>query len=126
MARGLSQKQVAEHLGVTVGQLQKYERSASRITASVLYRAADLFDVGVDAFYIGLRTPAPVSPFTLLSGRRREGVIVIPLTAGVAAAYVQEDELINVAVSYQQIRNPSLRAPIRQLVRRLAQETEID
>ena len=53
-------------------------------------------------------------------------MIVIPLTAGVAAAYVQEDELINVAVSYQQIRNPSLRAPIRQLVRRLAQETEID
>ena len=37
---GMSQQKLAEHLGVTFQQVQKYERGANRISASMLVRAA--------------------------------------------------------------------------------------
>jgi len=37
---GMSQQKLAEHLGVTFQQVQKYERGANRISASMLVKAA--------------------------------------------------------------------------------------
>ncbi len=51
---GLSQTQVAEALGITFQQIQKYERGANRISASKLYDAAKLLQAPVSYFYEGL------------------------------------------------------------------------
>ncbi len=42
---GLSQTQVAEQLGITFQQFQKYENGANRISASRLYQVARILDV---------------------------------------------------------------------------------
>ncbi len=47
----MSQSAVAEKLGLTFQQLQKYERGHNRISASRLYELAQLFDVPVGYFY---------------------------------------------------------------------------
>ncbi len=51
---GMSQTAVAEKLGLTFQQLQKYERGANRISASRLYELAQMFDVPVSYFYEGM------------------------------------------------------------------------
>jgi transcriptional regulator with XRE-family HTH domain len=51
---GLSQTQVADALGITFQQIQKYERGANRISASKLYDAAKLLQAPVSYFFEGL------------------------------------------------------------------------
>jgi len=45
--RGLSQQALAEAAGVTFQQIQKYERGANRVSASMLTRIARTLDVPV-------------------------------------------------------------------------------
>ncbi|MBO9708825.1 MAG: helix-turn-helix transcriptional regulator [Caulobacter sp.] len=51
---GLSQTQLADALGITFQQVQKYERGANRISASKLYEAARLLESPVSYFFEGL------------------------------------------------------------------------
>jgi transcriptional regulator with XRE-family HTH domain len=51
---GFSQTQLAEALGITFQQIQKYERGANRISASKLYEAARLLQSPVAYFFEGL------------------------------------------------------------------------
>lgn len=51
---GLSQTQVADALGITFQQIQKYERGSNRISASKLYDAARLLQAPVSYFFEGL------------------------------------------------------------------------
>ncbi len=48
---GMSQSTLADAVGLTFQQIQKYERGANRISASRLYQFASLLDVGVDYFF---------------------------------------------------------------------------
>ena len=48
---GLSQQLVAEPLGVSSQQVQKYEAGKNRISAGRLYLLAQLLDVPLAAFY---------------------------------------------------------------------------
>lgn len=54
---GLSQGQLAEGLGLTFQQVQKYEKGANRIGAGRLYDVARRLDVPVGYFYEGLDQP---------------------------------------------------------------------
>ena len=56
MLEGMSQTVVAEKLGLSFQQLQKYERGHNRISASRLYELAQLFDVPVSYFYEEMNT----------------------------------------------------------------------
>lgn len=48
---GFSQEKVAEHLGISFQQVQKYEKGTNRIAPNRLQKAADLFDIPVSAFF---------------------------------------------------------------------------
>ena len=54
IALGITQAALADKLGVTFQQLQKYERGANRLSASALWRAAEAVDVPVTYFFDGL------------------------------------------------------------------------
>lgn len=56
--RGMSQEALAQQLGVTFQQVQKYERGANRISASMLVRAAKALDVPVARFFDGVDVEA--------------------------------------------------------------------
>ncbi|WHO78212.1 helix-turn-helix transcriptional regulator [Rhizobium leguminosarum] len=61
-AKGMSQKVLAERLGITFQQIQKYEKGKNRVSASVLYGIMCALDVPATYFFAGLGTgdgPAP-------------------------------------------------------------------
>ena len=96
---GMSQTAVAEKLGLTFQQLQKYERGANRISASRLYELAQIFDVPVSYFYEGMEEGkgAP-SPDEVLTKR----------------------ETLELVRAYYKITDPAVRDSIRKLVQAAA------
>jgi transcriptional regulator with XRE-family HTH domain len=63
---GVSQEKLAEALGLTFQQVQKYERAANRVSASKLFEIARALSTGVAYFYEGLAAAeeidAPAAP----------------------------------------------------------------
>jgi transcriptional regulator with XRE-family HTH domain len=53
---GVSQQALAARLGISFQQVQKYERGANRISASMLYAAAKALGIPPGAFFAGLET----------------------------------------------------------------------
>jgi transcriptional regulator with XRE-family HTH domain len=67
-AKGLSQAQLADAIGVTFQQVQKYERGANRLSASKLFESGKALDASPTAFFQGLLddgepTPPLADPF---------------------------------------------------------------
>ncbi len=52
---GKSQTEVAEALGITFQQVQKYEKGVNRISAGTLYELSRILDRPVQFFFDGLR-----------------------------------------------------------------------
>lgn len=57
--RGMTQSVLAEQIGLTFQQLQKYESGANRISASRLWEISQILDVPVASFFDGLETDRP-------------------------------------------------------------------
>ena len=55
---GMSQGQLAAHLGLTFQQVQKYERGVNRISGSTLLRIAGALHCRVDDLFEGTAPPA--------------------------------------------------------------------
>ena len=51
---GLSQTELADAVGVTFQQVQKYENGKNRISAGRLWQIAKFFKVPIDCFFQGL------------------------------------------------------------------------
>lgn len=66
----MSQTDMAEALGVTFQQVQKYEKGTNRLGAGRLLTVANLLKVPVSAFYEGAKGMAKESPPLLLLGKR--------------------------------------------------------
>src|SRR4029079_16732020 len=54
---GITQERLAEGLGLTFPQVQKYERGATRVSASKLYEIARSLRTPLDYFFEGLNDP---------------------------------------------------------------------
>jgi len=69
VSRGISQAVLAEKIGVSFQQVQKYERGADRVGANRLARIAAVLDVSVTEFFESARTRPPglKSPIHLLA-----------------------------------------------------------
>lgn len=57
VAQDLSQTDLAEMLGITFQQIQKYERGTNRISASRLYEVAHSLQLPITFFYDGIKLP---------------------------------------------------------------------
>ncbi len=55
---GMTQQQLAEHVGIKFQQIQKYETGANRISASRLWNIAEALDVPISFFFEGLEDSA--------------------------------------------------------------------
>ena len=63
LARGLSQTALANQLGVTFQQVQKYEKGSNRVSASRLYYVAQVLGVPIQFFFDELRPASPPPEF---------------------------------------------------------------
>ena len=108
---GVSQEKLAEAIGLTFQQIQKYERAANRVSASKLFEMAKALDTSIGYFYEGLAdSPAPVG-----ADKPRDAVQEFLLTP----------EGIELASTFPQIPRGRVRRRILDLVRALAGEADI-
>jgi transcriptional regulator with XRE-family HTH domain len=55
LQKGLSQEKLADQLGVTFQQVQKYEKGTNRIAAGRLQRIAEILDIPITEFFVQQR-----------------------------------------------------------------------
>jgi transcriptional regulator with XRE-family HTH domain len=105
---GVSQERLAEDLGLTFQQIQKYERGANRVSASKLYEIAKSLQSSVAYFFEGL------------ADTTGEGV------AEGGEPYVHDflmtSEGLELAGLFPKITRPKVRRRILELVRSMAEE----
>ena len=97
---GVSQEKLADDLGLTFQQVQKYERGANRVSASKLYEIAAVLGVPVGHFFADLPGAGAATDGDLLAtpdGRE-------------------------LAALYARISRPRVREQVLQLVRMMADE----
>jgi transcriptional regulator with XRE-family HTH domain len=88
LLRGLSQSALGKRLGVTFQQIQKYERGANRLSASMLWHAAEALNVPVSSFFDQFRPrPAPRRAGAAAVGRNRPGA-AFPMLAAAPATHI--------------------------------------
>jgi transcriptional regulator with XRE-family HTH domain len=121
---GLSQERLAELLGITYQQIQKYERGANRIGAGRLFELARILDVPLDWFYeefVGADAPGG-------AGLVEAGLAEAPapfLFDGAAApasteAAVDRRETLELVRAFNRIGDPLVRRRLYELARALA------
>jgi len=64
---GFSQERLAEAIGLTFQQVQKYERAANRVSASKLWEIARVLSTSISFFYAGLADAAETPTSNLAS-----------------------------------------------------------
>ncbi len=94
---GLSQTVLANGLGITFQQLQKYEKGHNRIAAGRLYGCAELLGVRPEYFFEGLEGSDSGTPDETRS-----------------------DEALKLVRAYYRISDPAQRQHVRLLVRAIA------
>lgn len=102
---GVSQSALADHLGVSFQQVQKYERGANRVSASMLVRIAQKLDTTVGELVGETSKPEQHADEGLFEKLATPGAI----------------QLLDAFASVQQ---PSLRTAILNLTRSLIEESE--
>lgn len=114
MLLGMSQENLAEKLGLTFQQVQKYEKGINRIGASRLYELSHLLNVGVDFFY----EDAPAS------GVERTGTPGFAETSGenYIVDFLNSREGLELNRAFTRITDPKVRRSVIDLVRSLAGE----
>ena len=108
---GVSQEKLAEELGLTFQQVQKYERGANRVSASKLYEIARALSSPVSYFFDGLTDPS-------IAGAR---------AAGDGAEQFMHDFLmtpegLELAAAFPKIRRGRVRRRLLDLVRCMVDE----
>lgn len=104
---GVSQEKLAESIGLTFQQVQKYERAANRVSASKLWEMARALNTSVAYFYEGLG--GETSPGSNLP---KEEVQDFLLTA----------EGMELAAAFPRISEPRVRRKILELVRAMGSD----
>jgi transcriptional regulator with XRE-family HTH domain len=105
----ISQEKLAETLGLTFQQVQKYERGTNRISASKLYEIARSLRVSIAWFFEGLSDP--------LEGRVKGAEADAPS----AQSFLMTPEGIDLANLFPKIEHPRVRRRLVDLVRSLAE-----
>ncbi|XVN43503.1 MAG: helix-turn-helix transcriptional regulator [Candidatus Rickettsia vulgarisii] len=100
LAKGYSRQQLAEVIGVTHQQLQKYEKGTNRISTGRLILIAKALDKTIDYFYQGLEEASSADP--ILTQHQRM--------------------CIEVSRNFMKIRNPEHQQAVNVLIRSLIKE----
>ena len=110
---GISQERLAEALGLTFQQVQKYERGANRVSASKLYEISRFLRAPISYFFSGLPEP---------SGQGEQGANDAAQTDRAVNDFLMTTEGLELASAFPRIVNPKLRRRVLDLVRTMAEE----
>lgn len=114
MLLGMSQEKLAEKLGLTFQQVQKYEKGVNRIGASRLFELAQLLGVGVDFFYED--APALEGGVAVGSGFADQG------GENYIVDFLNSREGLELNRAFTRIADPKVRRSVIDLVKSIANE----
>lgn len=114
---GVTQEQLADSLGLTFQQVQKYERGANRVSASKLYEIAVALQTGTEYFFEGLADP---------SSLKTGGGEAEPASEKFINAFLMSSEGLELAELFSRLKSPRLRKRIVELVRSMVEDTDGD
>lgn len=105
---GMSQEKLGDALGVTFQQIQKYEKGTNRIGSGRLHQIASVLSVPVNFFFqdLGDETPERTDP----------GL----------AGLVNDKAGLELLRAFNRVKTPAIRQAILQLVRSVADPSEVD
>jgi transcriptional regulator with XRE-family HTH domain len=115
--RGVSQEKLADALGLTFQQIQKYERGANRVSASKLYEIAATLQSPVAYFFEGLADPTETKASAAGQAGNPEQLVHQFLMTG---------EGLELASLFPRLRRGRLRRRLLDLVRALIEEGDDD
>ncbi|SDD93368.1 Helix-turn-helix [Bradyrhizobium brasilense] len=98
---GVSQDKLAQALGLTFQQVQKYEKGTNRVGGSTMAKIAERLEVEPGFFYVGLGLPEGAG------------------TASVMDAFIASDDGISIARSFVRIQDPKIRQRVMRAIREL-------
>jgi transcriptional regulator with XRE-family HTH domain len=110
---GVSQEKLAEDLGLTFQQVQKYERGANRVSASKLYEIARSLSTPVSFFFEGLNDPTTSQPGE-------------PAQDNSVHDFLMTNEGLELAAIFPKVRRSRLRRRLLDLVRAMAEEEDLE
>ncbi|MGE3141725.1 MAG: helix-turn-helix domain-containing protein [Hyphomonadaceae bacterium] len=110
---GMSQEKLADLLGVTFQQVQKYEKGVNRIAASRLFDIASALGLPISAFFEGL------------ASARGPGVAEEE-TEGFVHDVLATPEGLQLVSLFSAIENAKVRRRVVELVRAIVQQNEED
>jgi transcriptional regulator with XRE-family HTH domain len=113
-AKGMSQTELGQELGVSFQQVQKYETGTNRVGVGRLIRIAEALDVPVTALLAGV----PGVPSS-------DGATV-PHDAPAALALIADREPFRLVQSFSGIPDRGLRRAVVRLVQEIAQINGVD
>jgi transcriptional regulator with XRE-family HTH domain len=111
--QGVSQEKLADALGLTFQQVQKYERGANRVSASKLYEIAAALRAPVAYFFDGLADP---------TGEELQAGLAAPSDESAVHSFLMTSEGLELAKLFPNIGGGMVRRRLLDLVRALADE----
>ena len=112
----ISQEKLAEALGLTFQQVQKYERGANRISASKLYEIARALRVSIAWFFEGLSDPTAEPVDGADEGE----------TTPFAHNFLMSQEGVDLANLFPRLPQRRVRRRLVELVRSLVEDGEVE
>lgn len=113
-AMNVTQERLADELGLTFQQVQKYERGANRVSASKLYEIATALETGIEYFFEGLTDPATA----------KTGGVGQPDSERFVNAFLMSAEGLELAELFTRLQSPRLRKRIVELVRTMVEDED--
>lgn len=111
MILGLSQDKLADALGLTFQQVQKYEKGSNRIGASRMFEIADVLKVPVQYFYDDFS--AKNGSYGFADGQQNSFMELLHSPEGV-----------QLCRHFSEIKDPKIRKKVLDLVKTLSDNTE--
>lgn len=110
---GMSQEKLAESIGLTFQQIQKYERGTNRVSASRLYDISNVLDVPVSYFFEQLNLPpSAADPIRGLSDNQQE--------AFESDDIMNRKETLDLVRIYYSVENQEARRDIMKFIKSMA------
>lgn len=111
---GISQEKLAEAVGITFQQIQKYERGTNRVSAGRLYEVSKILQVPVSYFFEQITDNSQTPPIQAgLSDNEQDGFAS-------EQDVMMNKETLELVRTYYSIESPELRKDLMKFVKSMA------
>lgn len=111
----MSQTDLANMLGITFQQVQKYERGANRVSASRLYHLSQILAVSIDFFFEGFNAKKPSQVYGF-SEAKQEDFTWLESEGG---DLMERKETIDLVRTYYQVQDETVRKNFLKMLKSL-------